>query len=104
MRQSMQLIHFMMYNIKNKAIELVKTKGQELSADNFTKPASTKRFWKHISTIMGEHADIEDARRRAGQKREDKEATEEERTEGNRDTRRRNIVNTISINWERRQR
>jgi hypothetical protein len=97
MRQSMQLIHFMMYNIKAKEIEMIKTRGTELSADNFTKPQPPKSYWRHISTIMGEHPDIEDARRRAGQKREDKEMENEKSNEGNRDKMRRNIVNTISV-------
>ena len=93
----MQLIHFMMYNIKAKEIEMIKTRGKELSADNFTKPQPPKSYWRHISTIMGEHPDIEDARRRAGQKREDKKVENETSNEGNRDKMRRNIVNTISV-------
>lgn len=102
MRQSMQLIHFMMDNIKRKVIELTKTKGEELAADNFTKPTTPKRYWKHIATIMGEHPDIEDARKRAGQKREKTEIiqeTKKESTKG-RETITKNMVNTVRVEWK----
>jgi hypothetical protein len=101
MRQSMQLIHFMMDNIKKKVVELTKTRGEELAADNFTKPTTPKRYWKHVATIMGEHPDIEDARRRAGQKRKDKEIAHEapEKNGKEQETIKKNIINTMRVEW-----
>jgi len=67
MRQSLNLVHFLMDNIQRKNIEFVWLIGMEHPTDGMSKPVRPKIHWRHMSKLMGEHPDIEDARRRAGQ-------------------------------------
>lgn len=67
MRQSLNLVHFLMDNIQRKNIEFVWLEGMEHPADGLSKPLRPKLHWRHMSKLMGEHPEIEKIRDKAGQ-------------------------------------
>ena len=67
MRQSLNLVHFLMDNIKRKNIEFVWLIGMEHPADGLSKPLRPKLHWRHMSKLMGEHPEIDKIREKAGQ-------------------------------------
>ena len=96
MRQSMQLIHFIMDNIKREMIEMQKIEGLQHAADNLTKPVAPKGFWKHIVTLMGAHPDIEEARKRAGQAGKSSEEREGKQANETSESKRKEIMERIA--------
>jgi hypothetical protein len=67
MRQSLNLVHFLMDNIQRKNIEFMWLIGMEHPADGLSKPLRPKLHWRHMSKLMGEHPEIEKIREKAGQ-------------------------------------